>query len=340
MRAAAAVAMSLSVVVLSALPIAGLSQAADFKGKTVTVSIGFGAGGGYDIYGRLLARHLGAHLPGEPTVVPRNMPGAGGLTLANHLFNAAPKDGTALGLLASSSVIEPLLGNDQAKFDLGRFIWIGNMAPTITACGVWQSSGITGWDDFARRPLRMGGTGPGGITAQHTLVIKNLMGLDLKLIQGYTGITDVVLAMQRGEVDGACGLFASADGPYVADIKSGSLKIIVQFGRRNAPLFGDAPNFYQLVKSDDDRRVAEFVFRQTELARPIAAPPGVADDIVAALRTGFDSALRSPALLVDAQKTGVEIDTMTGAELAKAFATFVDTPQRLIERAKEATTKQ
>lgn len=328
------------VMLAMALSLHAPASAADFKGRTITLSIGFGAGGGYDIYGRLLARHYGRHLPGEPTVVPRNMPGAGGLTLANHLYNVAPRDGTALALLASSSVLEPLLGNDQAKFETGRFIWIGNMAPTITACGVWHTTGLKTWSDLTSRPIRLGATGPGAITAQHALVVKNLLGLDFRLIQGYSGITDVVLAMQRGEVDGSCGLFASADGPYVGDIKSGSLRILLQFGRRNAPLFADAPNFYALLKSDDDRKVAEFVFRQTELARPIAAPPGLADEIIAALRSGFDAALASPALREDAGKSGVEIDAMPGAELAQAFAGFVATPPHLVERAKQATTRQ
>lgn len=335
LRAAATAVLLLA----TAAATCGGAFAADFKGRTITLSIGFGAGGGYDIYGRLLARHIGQHLPGEPTVVARNMPGAGGLTLANHLYNVAPKDGTAIALLASSSVIEPLLGNDQAKFDAGRLIWIGNMAPTLTACGVWHTTGVKGWSDFAKRPMRLGGTGPGGITAQHALVVKNLLGANIRLIQGYSGITDVLLAMQRGEVDGACGLFASADGPYVADIKEGRLRIVVQFGRQNAPLYGDAPNITTLLGSDDDRRVADFVFRQTDLARPIAAPPGVAGDTVDALRRGFDAALKSPALLADAAKTGVEIETMTGNDVAAAFARFVDTPPHLIARAKEATTR-
>src|SRR5262249_25598471 len=129
----------------------GAVGAVDFRGKSISMLIGFGAGGGYDIYGRLLARHLGRFLPGEPTIVPQNMVGAGGLLVANHIYNVAPKDGTALALLASSSVLEPLLGNDQAKFETGKFTWIGNMAPTVTACGVWHTTGIKTWDEFVKR---------------------------------------------------------------------------------------------------------------------------------------------------------------------------------------------
>lgn len=313
------------------------AEAADFRGKTISLAIGFGVGGGYDIYGRLLARHLGQHLPGEPSVVVHNMVGAGGLLVANHIYNVAPKDGTAIALLASSSVIEPLLGNEQAKFDTGRFTWIGNMAPTITACGVWHTAGVDGWQAFLSRPLRFGATGPGGITAQHARVLRHLFKADIKLITAYKGIVDVGLAMQRGEVDGACGLFLSSDGPLMSEIRSGSLKIVIQFGPRQSPFHDGGVNVYDLTPTDAERKVAEFVFRQTDLARPIAAPPGVSDDVVSALRAAFDAAIGSPPLLAEARKAGVEIEPMKGEAVAQAFASFARTPPEIIERAKQAT---
>lgn len=316
---------------------AATATAADFSGKTVTLYVGYGPGGGYDTYARVFARDFGRHLPGKPTIVVQNQPGAGSLTAANSLYNIAPKDGTAIALFAASVALGPALGNTQARFDTAKFNWIGNIVRDVASCGVWKSSPVKTWPDIMTKTVRIGASGPDAITTQHALFLRNMLGAKIDVILGYGGTNDINLAMQRGEVDGTCGMFlSSVTGPYQNDIKAGNLKIIVQFGRKNAPEFGDAANIYDLLKTEEDKQVADFVFLQTELTRPIAAPPGLPTETIAALRKGFDDTMADPEFLANAQKANIDIRPMTGTEVAGAFAQFAAMPPKILERAKAA----
>jgi tripartite-type tricarboxylate transporter receptor subunit TctC len=231
----------------------------------------------------------------------------------------------------------PALGNTQARFDTAKFNWIGNIVRDIASCGVWKSSPVRSWSDISTKTVRIGASGPDAITTQHALFLKNILGAKVDVILGYGGTNDINLAMQRGEVDGTCGMFlSSVTGPYQQDIKAGNLKIIIQFGRTNAPEFGDAANIYDLLKSDEDKQVTDFVFLQTELTRPIAAPPGVPADIVSALRKGFDDTMKDPEFLANAKKANIDIRPMTANEVATAFAQFAAMPPKVLERAKAA----
>ena len=312
-------------------------RAREFRAKSVTLLIGFAPGGGYDTYGRVIARHWGRHLPGNPAVVTQNMPGGGSLNVANLIYNVAPKDGSQLGLFASSAALEPLLGNTQAKFDTARFAWIGNINKDDSGCAAWTASGITSWADAIARGARFGGVGLSAPTTQHAAFLKNVLGAPFKVITGYGGSNDVNLAMQRGEVDASCGLFVSTvKGPYARDIAAGALKMIVQFGRRNEPSFGDAVNIYTLLAKPEDQQLADFVFRQVEIARPIAAPPGTPEPVVAALRRAFDATMRDREFLADAERLQIDAVPLTGPETEHAFAEFAATPKAVIERAKAA----
>lgn len=311
--------------------------AQELSAKTITFLVGFGAGGGYDTYSRILARHWGKHLPGNPSIVVQNMPGGGSLIVANVIYNVAPKDGSQVGMMAGSAALEPLMGNAQAKFDTAKFTWIGNVNKDVSACGAWVTSGIKTWDDAVKRGARFGGVGQAAATSQHAAFLKNVLVPSFKVVTGFAGTNEVNLAMQRGEVDASCGLFlSSAKGPYGKDIASGSLKLIIQLGRKNEPFFGDAVNIYTLLKTPDEQAMADFVFGQVEIARPIAAPPGVPESIASTLRRGFDAVVRDPDLLADMQKAQLDVDSMSGVETAKAFATFAQTPKHLVERAKAA----
>jgi tripartite-type tricarboxylate transporter receptor subunit TctC len=316
---------------------------ADFyRGKEITILVGYGAGGGYDTTTRLFAQHLGKHVPGKPAIVVQNMPGAGSMKVANHIFGVAPKDGTVLGVFASSTALEPLFGNKAAAYDPRKYEWIGSLHRDIASCGVWKGAGqgIKSLPDLiaAKKTVTFGSTSPTAITAQHPLFLKNVLGANVKVIFGYKGTKDVSLAMMRGEVDGSCGMFeSSVRSSFEQHIKADEFKIVTQFGRdRTVPYFGDATPLYSLLKSDDQKQVADVIFPQTELARPLAAPPGTPRERIAALRKAMLDAIKDPALVSDAARMTVDFDPISGEETAQMFADFYKTPPELVDQARRA----
>lgn len=326
------------------VPPAHADAVADFyKGNQITIQVGFGAGGGYDTTTRLFAQHFGRHIPGKPTVVVQNVPGAGSMNVANTLFNVAPADGSVLGVFASSTALEPLFGNAKANYDPRRFEWIGSTHRDIASCGVWKGGrqGIGNLHDLlqAKQAVLFGSTSPTAITSQHPLLLKNMLGANLKVVYGYKGTKDVSLAMMRGEVDGSCGMFeSSVRSAFDQHVQSGELTIIVQFGRdRTVPYFKDATRFYELLKSEEQRKVADVIFRQTELARPLAAPPGAPRQRVAALRKAMLDTLKDPEMIADANRLQLAFDPIPGEGAAAMFADFYNTPPALVEQARRYT---
>jgi tripartite-type tricarboxylate transporter receptor subunit TctC len=325
--------------VLASSAVTAQSAADYYKGKTVGINIGYGAGGGYDTYGRVLARHFGRHIPGNPNVVPKNMPGAGALKAANYIYNSAPKDGTELGLVASSTLMEPLLGSDQAQFDASKYTWLGSMTRDIGHCGIRKGAGVASFDDWLKqgKELTFGSTGPAAITHQHPLVMKNVLGANARVIAGYQGTKDVSLAVERGEVDGLCGLFVSSiQASYMPMVKSGELILLIQMGASRTDVFGKVPSVYDYAKTDQDRQVLEIHFDQLALARPIMGPPGMPKDRADALRKAFNDTMKDPQLLADAEKVNIEIDLVTGEEVEKMLIKFADYPKAAIDAAKKA----
>jgi tripartite-type tricarboxylate transporter receptor subunit TctC len=324
---------------LGALPAA--AQAPDFKGETVTIQIGYGPGGGYDTYGRALARHYGRFIPGNPTVVPKNMPGAGSLRAANHVYNLSAREGTEIAIFAASTAMEPLMGNDQAKFDVTKFGWIGSMNQDISFCGVWLGPGIpTSFPDMLKRDskeLIFGSAGPAAISHQHPLVLKNVVGANIRVIAGYDGQKEVNLAMQRGEVHGACGLFVSSiKAQWLPDVKAGRLKLVVQMGPKTTKEFGDVPDVFDFVKTDEDKKVLELHFKQTILGRPFAASPNLPKERLALLRKAFLDTMADKEFLADAQKMNLDIDIATPEQVEALLREFANYPKNVIEKAKAA----
>jgi tripartite-type tricarboxylate transporter receptor subunit TctC len=327
-------------VLVAAAPAAQADAVADyFKNKNLRILIGYGAGGGYDTTTRIFARHFSKHLPGNPTIVPQNMPGAGSMKVANFIFNAAPKDGLTIGVFASSTALEPLFGNKSAKFVTSKFNWLGSMHQDTASCTVWKGAGqnIRTLDDLlaAKKPVLFGSTSPAAITSQHALVLKNYLGAPVKVIYGYKGTKGASLALQKGEITGLCGMFeSSVKGAFSQLIEAGDLKVFVQFGPdRAVPYFGDATRLYSKLKSEADRPVLDLIYRQTQLARPMAAPPGVPADRVAALRKAFMATLTDPVLVADAAKRKIEFNPLSAEEAIALFAKFEATPEPLIRKA-------
>jgi tripartite-type tricarboxylate transporter receptor subunit TctC len=329
---------------LGAAQSASADPVADFyKGKELTIQIGFGAGGGYDATARLFALHAPRHIPGNPSIIVQNMPGAGSMKAANNLATVAPKDGTVLGIFASSTALEPLFGNKAALYDPRKFGWIGSLHRDIASCGVWNSGGqgIKTLPDLisAKRTVLFGSTSPTAITSQHVWFLKNMFGANVKVVYGYKGTKDVSLAMMRGEVDGSCGMMeSSVRGAFDQHIQSGELKIVVQFGRdRAVPYFKDATQMYAMLKTQQQRQLADAVFRMVELARPFAAPPGTPPDRLEALRKAMLETMADPAMVADAKRLAIDFDPVPGDETAQVFSDYYTLPPALLEQARQYT---
>jgi len=313
------------------------ADAQEFIAKTVTIAVGFAPGGGYDVYGRFLARHLGRHLPGQPQVVVQNVPGAGSLNLANITANTAPADGSHIALINSAAALEPVLGNPEARFETRRLRWVGNLNRDGVGCAAWTASGISTWDDVVKKGARFGGVGAAGTSSQHSYFLKRVLNAPIQVITGYRGSNEVNLAMQRGEADVTCGLFVSSmRGPYRQDYEAGKLRMVIQFGKAPEPYFKDAVSIYSFVTSAEDRAATEFVFGQAEISRPLALPPATPGAIVEILRRGFDRAVSDPEMRAEAAKSMLELNAVSGEETEKEFAGFASVSPPVVERVRAA----
>lgn len=308
-----------------------------FRGKEIAVLIGGGPGGGADTYTRLFARHYGRSLPGNPSIVAKNVLGAGGLKLANQLYNVSPKDGTEIGTFITTTALEPLFGNKEARFETSKFTWIGNMLDTdATACVTWKTSGIKTWQDLRNRETTFGSSGSSSLTSIQAKVTGELLGVKTKVINGYqNGLRESNLAMQRGELDATCGIYTvTLRSQFRDQIQSGDLILWMTFGSRRDNAFPDIPIIYEVIKNDDDRNLARLIFEQDVLSRPMSAPPGLSEEITATLRAGFMKTMSDQAFLTEAEKAGLEIHAMSGEETAKRYQAFYDIPKSTVERAK------
>lgn len=319
-------------------PASADSVADFFDGKTLSLITGFPPGGGYDTYVRVLARHYGKFVPGHPSMIPSNMPGAGSLTAANYTYRKAAADGTVLAMLASSAVMEPMLGNKLASFDPVRFSWIGSMSQQITYCGVWQSpTAAKSFEEMMTKPTIFGAGGPAAITYQHPTILKNVLGADIRVIPGYPGSRDLNLAMHRGEVDGVCGLDASSiRSQWPDDVRSGRLKLVIQMGNKKSEEFGPIPGVFDYAKTDEQRAVFEVLFKQLLLGRPLAGPPGIPPDRLRALREAFAATMKDSEFLAEAAKVGLEIDPASAEEVDELLKRYAAYPPEIFRKAEEA----
>lgn len=317
---------------------------ADFyRGRTVTLVVGFDAGGGYDTAARILIRHLGRHIPGQPTVIVSNMSGAGSMVALNYIYNAAIKDGTMMAMFSAPIVLEPLLGNKKAQFDPTKLSYIGNIHTDINSCGVWRSTGIKTFDAMLKssKTVVFGALSPENVTSRYPVFFKKVFNGPVKVVNGYKGTNAINLAMQKGEADATCGMYESTIlGPFRQYVGSGDLKIIFQTAfEEKVATFGDAASIGELIagKGEELRQIAELVFRPTEVTRPIVAPPGVPPDRFAALKTAFNAAMKDPEMIADGKRISVDFKPMTGERVAEIFSRFLKTPPAVVKKAQEAS---
>jgi tripartite-type tricarboxylate transporter receptor subunit TctC len=321
-------------VVLAAL-LAATAHAQDaaefYRGRTVSLVVGFNPGGGADTYARLVARHLGKHIAGNPTVVVRNMQGAGSVVAANHVYNVSPKDGTELGLFAGNITIDPLMGGTQHKYDARKFGWIGAPSSDSNVCLSSISSAFKSIDDVIRREMITGTSGTS--TYDFPVVMNNVIGTKFKLVKGYGGSAALRLAMERGEIEGFCGV--GYNSMRTAGLADGKANILVQVGLAKNPHMPNVPFIFDYAKSNEDRQIFRLVFGWLDLERPIGAPPGVPEERLRALREGFDRAMKDLALLADAEKAQVGIEPMSGAAIAAFVEEAYRAPAEVGKRAAE-----
>ena len=322
---------------------AAAQTAADFKGQTISINIGYPAGGAPDLYFRVLARHYWRHIPGNPTVIPKNMPGAGTLRAANYLYNVAAKDGTELGNFSSSATVEPLMDNDQARFDATKFSWVGSMNQEINFCGIWQRpGGPTSFAELlaAKETVFASSGGLTSFSYQHPLIFKNVLGANVRMVSGYPGMPQSFVALQRGEAHGLCGMVRThIKTLWPKEVEDGRFKLIVQLGPKTTNDLGPIPSIFEFAKTEDDRKVFEFHFHTKLLGRPLAGPPGVPAERLAILRKAFQDTMRDPEFLADSHKANLDIDPATHEQVERLLARFADYPKAVIERAKLAITR-
>jgi len=328
--------------------IAGLAMASNiaradavsdfYSGRTLSLIIGFPPGGGYDTYIRVLARHYGRFIPGHPSVVPSNMPGAGSLTVANNIYSKSNPDGLTLGMFAASAAMEPLMGNKAALFDPIKFSWIGSMSQDISFCSVWQSPGAAAtFDEMMTKETIFGGGAPAAITFQHPMILKNILHANIRVIPGYPGSREINLAMNRGEVSGQCALHGSSiKSQFLDDLKSGRMKLVIQMGNRTTDEFGKIPSVFDYAKTDEDRAVLDVEFRQLVLGRPLAGPPGIPADRLKALREAFAATMADKDFLAEAEKAGLDIDPASAEEVEGVFKRFATFPPEIFRKAQDA----
>lgn len=317
---------------------AGAGSAQEFyQGKRLILEASAGAGGGFDRYTRLLARHITKYIPGKPSVIVRNRSGASGMVLVNYTYNVAPKDGTFIGNIRASALKESIFGNKRAKFDGLKFEYIGNLNAETASCVFWHTSGAASVKDFYTRELIMGGSGRSGESYSYPAIFNSLLGTKFKIIVGYRASGLRMMAMERGEIHGECGSYTSILKFRRAKVvKEGKLLVLALASNNPDPDFAHVPNMLDQTKDPMKRKIMAFMFAPLEIARMFAAPPGTPKARVKTLRAAFDAAVKDPAFLKDAKRGKLNINASSGAEVVKVVARIYSVTPEMVARIKTA----
>jgi tripartite-type tricarboxylate transporter receptor subunit TctC len=324
--------------VLATVAAGRADSVADFyKGRNVDVYVGYSTGGGYDIYARMLARHMSRFIPGNPTLVPKNMEGAGSLRLANWLANAGPRDGSAFGTIGRGTAFDPVLGQPGAQFVAGNFSWLGSMNQEVSICASWHDSGVATYQDLQTKELLVGAVSNNDDTGQFARVMNTVLGTRMKIVAGYPGGNDVVLAMERGEVKGRCGWsWSSVLAAHMAWWKEKKINILVQLALDKHPDLPDVPLVTDLATNPAQRQMLRMIFARQVMGRPFLAPPGVPAERVAALRKAFMETLADKDFLADSAKARLEINPVAGDKVEALVKEIYATPAEVAKQAAAA----
>jgi tripartite-type tricarboxylate transporter receptor subunit TctC len=329
-------AIAVLILAVAVCPVSSAAQTIEefYRSKSITMLIGGGAGGGYDTYARLFARHLSRHIPGNPNIIAKNMPAAAGLAAASALYTTAEKDGSTIGAFTNGAAMDPLFGNPGARYDAQKFNWLGSIGKLQNVCATWHSSPVTSIEGARAREVIVAAAGATSNTAIVPRTLNALLGTRFKVIAGYDTGAGLTLSVERGEAEGICGLSWStikASRPHW--IRERLLTVIVQMGLTKLPELPDVPSALDLVRDPEKRQVLELILIRQEAGRPFAAPPGVPADRLAALRRAFAATLNDPDFRAEADKAQLEIEPLTGAEIEKLLATAYGAPKSIVQQA-------
>jgi tripartite-type tricarboxylate transporter receptor subunit TctC len=329
-------AIAALILAIAVCPISSAAQTVEefYRSKSITMLIGGGAGGGYDTYARIFARHLSRHISGNPNIIAKNMPAAAGLAAASALYTTAEKDGSTIGAFTNGAAMDPLFGNPGARYDAQKFNWLGSIGKLQNVCATWHSSPVTSIEGARAREVIVAAAGATSNTAIVPRTLNALLGTRFKVIAGYDTGAGLTLSVERGEAEGICGLSWStikASRPHW--IRERLLTVIVQMGLSKPPDLPDVPSALDLVRNSEKRQVLELILIRQEAGRPFAAPPGVPADRLATLRRAFAATLDDPEFRAEADKAQLEIEPLTGAEIEKLLATAYGTPKSIVQQA-------
>lgn len=319
-------------VILGAISASAQSPAGYYAGKTVKMIIGLGTGGGYDLWARTVARHIGRHLPGNPTVISQNMEGAGSFRAASYMANQAPRDGTVMALIARDASLGPITGNPGAQFDPTRFSWLGTTTTETNICIAHKTAAVKTVQDLLQKELMVGDNGAGTGTGNYPKALNQLLGLKFKIIRGYSSSADVVLAMERGEVEGYCESLESVIGKRPDWISSGTVNVLFQGGAKPHPDLKGVPFINDLAKTEDDRKAIEFLYAGQGIGRPFFAPPGLAPEVLKIMRTAFDLTMKDPDFVAEVRQKKLTLAPENGEYMEKLIGRIYATPKPIVER--------
>jgi tripartite-type tricarboxylate transporter receptor subunit TctC len=322
---------AVAIIVLCAISVSRAQNPADFyKGKTIDLYIGYSPAGGYDVYARALARHIGRFIPGNPTIVSKNMPGAGSLVLANWLYNVAPKDGTAFGMIGRGTGFDPLLGSTKAQFDADKFNWLGSMNDEVSVCVAWHTTGITRLEQVKQKEVTVGGSGPAADTDQFPKVLNATLGTKFKLVTGYPGGNEIDLAMERGEVMGRCGWsWSSVVATHQHWIDDKKINVLAQLSLSKHADLAKVPLIMDFAKTDEEKQIFKLVFARQPMGRPFLAPPGIPAERVATLRKAFMDTLNDRDFRAETERMKLEINPVSGEAVQAIVQEVYRTPKRI-----------
>ncbi len=330
--------LALCIVAGACLPQAKADVVAEFyQGRTVTVVVGSNAAGGYDTFARAVARYMGKHIPGSPTLIVRNMPGAGGMMAANFLYNNADKDGSVIGLVQNNTPFEPLFGTKEARYDPVRFNWLGSPSAETAMVLLWHAAPVNSVAELKAREVAVGVSGANSTPAFFTRLLNATLGTRMKPINGYPGQNDVLLAMERREIDGhPSAFFSSVRSTRPTWLRDKTAKAIVQYGAEKLAELPDVPFAPDLVGNDGDRLVMQAAFAPLALGRPLLTPPGVAAARVAALRRAFAATMADPDFLAEGERVGLGLNApRSGEQIQEVVERAYQSPPRVIDRLRQ-----
>jgi tripartite-type tricarboxylate transporter receptor subunit TctC len=311
------------------------AQDGDFAGKTITIYIGNTAGGTYDLMGRLVARHLGRHLPGHPTVIAENMPGAGTLRAANYIANVAPKNGTALGIVSETLAVEQALKNTAVQYDAATLVWIGRVAASNAVHIIWHTAKVQSIEDAKQFEATVAGTGPGNVAEIVPTLLNAVIGTKFKIVRGYPAANESMLAMERGEVEGAAVNWATVKTAKAQWLREKKVKVILQDLPTRGPELQDVPALGELGDNAEAKQLLGLYANTGAIGRSFFAPPGTPASTTKTLRDGFMAMTNDPEFNADAKKINAEIEIGTGDEVLKAVRQTLDVPESVLRRARE-----